>query len=63
MEEAMGDVRTRRGSVSFDKTCATELRVKQKYMGHRNARYTAIFFFIVVTSMWWSPTINAIHAK
>lgn len=38
MEEAMGDVRTRRESVSFAKTCATELRVKQKYMGHRNAR-------------------------
>ncbi|XP_043514836.1 DDB1- and CUL4-associated factor 6-like isoform X2 [Frieseomelitta varia] len=39
MEEAMGDVRMRRGSVSFDKTCATELRVKQKYMGHRNASF------------------------
>ncbi|XP_061929663.1 DDB1- and CUL4-associated factor 6 isoform X4 [Apis cerana] len=38
MEEAIGDVRTRRESVTFDKTSVTELRVKQKYMGHRNAR-------------------------
>ncbi|XP_012344890.1 DDB1- and CUL4-associated factor 6 isoform X2 [Apis florea] len=38
MEEAIGDVRTRRESATFDKTSVTELRVKQKYMGHRNAR-------------------------
>ncbi|XP_012163479.1 DDB1- and CUL4-associated factor 6 isoform X5 [Bombus terrestris] len=38
MEEAMGDAPTRRRSTNFDKTCVTELRVKQKYMGHRNAR-------------------------
>ncbi|XP_016767117.1 DDB1- and CUL4-associated factor 6 isoform X3 [Apis mellifera] len=39
MEEAIGDVRTRRESVTFDKTSVTELRVKQKYMGHRNASF------------------------
>ncbi|XP_076766443.1 DDB1- and CUL4-associated factor 6 isoform X1 [Xylocopa sonorina] len=39
MDEAMGDTRSRRGSASFDKTCVTELRVKQKYMGHRNASF------------------------
>ncbi|XP_050573633.1 DDB1- and CUL4-associated factor 6-like isoform X5 [Bombus affinis] len=38
IEEAMGDAPTRRRSTNFDKTCVTELRVKQKYMGHRNAR-------------------------
>lgn len=43
MEEAIGDVRTRRESVTFDKTTVTELRVKQKYMGHRNARYSFSF--------------------
>lgn len=44
MEEAIGDVRTRRESVTFDKTSVTELRVKQKYMGHRNARYIHFHF-------------------
>ncbi|XP_048260846.1 DDB1- and CUL4-associated factor 6 isoform X2 [Bombus terrestris] len=39
MEEAMGDAPTRRRSTNFDKTCVTELRVKQKYMGHRNASF------------------------
>ncbi|XP_017765967.1 PREDICTED: DDB1- and CUL4-associated factor 6-like isoform X1 [Eufriesea mexicana] len=39
MEEAIEDGRPRRGSASFDKTCVTELRVKQKYMGHRNASF------------------------
>ncbi|XP_033303366.1 DDB1- and CUL4-associated factor 6-like isoform X3 [Bombus bifarius] len=39
VEEAMGDAPTRRGSANFDKTCVTELRVKQKYMGHRNASF------------------------
>ncbi|XP_017877709.1 DDB1- and CUL4-associated factor 6-like isoform X2 [Ceratina calcarata] len=38
MDEAMGDSRSRRGSDEFDKTWVSELRVKQKYMGHRNAR-------------------------
>lgn len=61
MEEAIEDGRPRRGSASFDKTCVTELRVKQKYMGHRNARYI-IISLIVITLIWWSPTINAIYA-
>ncbi|XP_050573627.1 DDB1- and CUL4-associated factor 6-like isoform X1 [Bombus affinis] len=39
IEEAMGDAPTRRRSTNFDKTCVTELRVKQKYMGHRNASF------------------------
>ncbi|XP_076544697.1 DDB1- and CUL4-associated factor 6 isoform X2 [Osmia lignaria lignaria] len=38
MDEAVGNARSRRGSATFDKQCVTELRVKQKYMGHRNAR-------------------------
>lgn len=59
MEEAIGDVRTRRESVTFDKTSVTELRVKQKYMGHRNARY---IHFHLCNLIWWSPMINAIHA-
>ncbi|XP_012138023.1 DDB1- and CUL4-associated factor 6 isoform X2 [Megachile rotundata] len=37
-DEAVGSSRSRRGSATFDKTYVTELRVKQKYMGHRNAR-------------------------
>ncbi|XP_076239043.1 DDB1- and CUL4-associated factor 6 isoform X2 [Calliopsis andreniformis] len=35
--EEDGESRSRRGSASFDKSCS-ELCVKQKYMGHRNAR-------------------------
>ncbi|CAK9820866.1 DDB1- and CUL4-associated factor 6 [Anthophora plagiata] len=37
-DEAIGNSCACRGSTSFDETCVTELRVKQKYMGHRNAR-------------------------
>lgn len=37
-DEAVGSSRSRRGSATCDKTYVTELRVKQKYMGHRNAR-------------------------
>nr|XP_034174083.1 DDB1- and CUL4-associated factor 6-like isoform X1 [Osmia lignaria] len=39
MDEAVGNARSRRGSATFDKQCVTELRVKQKYMGHRNASF------------------------
>lgn len=37
----MGDAESE--SSSFDKSFVTELRVKQKYMGHRNARYNVGF--------------------
>ena len=38
LDEAIGSSRSRHGSASFDSSGVTELRVKQKYMGHRNAR-------------------------
>lgn len=39
MDEAIANARTSQGQESFDETYLTELCVKQKYMGHRNARY------------------------
>ncbi|XP_012276736.1 DDB1- and CUL4-associated factor 6 isoform X2 [Orussus abietinus] len=38
MDEAIASARASQDHESFDETCLTELRVKQKYMGHRNAR-------------------------
>ncbi|KAL2728976.1 DDB1- and CUL4-associated factor 6-like isoform X1 [Vespula squamosa] len=38
MDEAIANARTSQGQESFDETYLTELCVKQKYMGHRNAR-------------------------
>lgn len=39
MDEAIANVRSSQGHETFDDTYLTELCVKQKYMGHRNARY------------------------
>lgn len=40
MDKAVADAQASLGRCeSFDESCLTELRVKQKYMGHRNARY------------------------
>ncbi|XP_014599725.1 PREDICTED: DDB1- and CUL4-associated factor 6-like isoform X1 [Polistes canadensis] len=38
MDEAIANARTSQGQESFDETYLTELCVKQKYTGHRNAR-------------------------
>ncbi|XP_012217547.1 DDB1- and CUL4-associated factor 6 isoform X2 [Linepithema humile] len=38
MDEAIANVRSSQGHETFDDTYLTELCVKQKYMGHRNAR-------------------------
>ncbi|XP_012264400.2 DDB1- and CUL4-associated factor 6-like isoform X2 [Athalia rosae] len=38
MDEAIANARGAQGHEIFDESCLTELRVKQKYMGHRNAR-------------------------
>ncbi|KAI4502217.1 hypothetical protein M0802_002899 [Mischocyttarus mexicanus] len=38
MDEALANARTSQGQESFDETYLTELCVKQKYTGHRNAR-------------------------
>ncbi|XP_046753144.1 DDB1- and CUL4-associated factor 6-like isoform X2 [Diprion similis] len=38
MDEAIASARGSQGHEMFDESCLTELRVKQKYMGHRNAR-------------------------
>lgn len=50
-DEAVGNARSRRGSATFDKQCVTELRVKQKYMGHRNARYTFSFVIVITFTL------------
>nr|XP_050854783.1 DDB1- and CUL4-associated factor 6-like isoform X1 [Vespula vulgaris]XP_050854784.1 DDB1- and CUL4-associated factor 6-like isoform X1 [Vespula vulgaris]XP_050854785.1 DDB1- and CUL4-associated factor 6-like isoform X1 [Vespula vulgaris] len=39
MDEAIANARTSQGQESFDETYLTELCVKQKYMGHRNASF------------------------
>ncbi|XP_008208996.1 DDB1- and CUL4-associated factor 6 isoform X4 [Nasonia vitripennis] len=38
MDEAIENARAAQGLESFDESCLSDLRVKQKYMGHRNAR-------------------------
>lgn len=38
MDEAIANARASQGEESFDESYITELHVKQKYMGHRNAR-------------------------
>lgn len=39
MDEAIANVHSSQGHEMFDDAYLTELCVKQKYMGHRNARY------------------------
>ncbi|XP_015520895.1 DDB1- and CUL4-associated factor 6 isoform X1 [Neodiprion lecontei] len=39
MDEAIASARGSQGHEMFDESCLTELRVKQKYMGHRNASF------------------------
>lgn len=39
MDEAIANARSSQGHETFDESYLTELCVKQKYMGHRNARY------------------------
>lgn len=39
MDEAIANARSSQGHETFDETYLTELCVKRKYMGHRNARY------------------------
>ncbi|XP_015589572.1 DDB1- and CUL4-associated factor 6 isoform X3 [Cephus cinctus] len=39
MDEAIANARASQGHETFDETYLTELRVKQKYMGHRNASF------------------------
>ena len=69
LDEAIGSSRSRHGSASFDSSGVTELRVKQKYMGHRNARYTYfsityLFYFLVARgNLHVDPTINVIPAS
>lgn len=40
IEEAIASARSSQGHETFDDTYLTELCVKRKYMGHRNARYS-----------------------
>lgn len=51
MDEAIENARAAQGLESFDESCLSDLRVKQKYMGHRNARWDStmllIFSFLV----------------
>lgn len=44
MDEAIANARASQGEESFDESYITELHVKQKYMGHRNARYNVMVF-------------------
>lgn len=45
MDEAIANVRSSQGHEAFDDLYLTELCVKQKYMGHRNARYDIFLIF------------------
>lgn len=45
MDEAIANVRSSQGHETFDDVYLTELCVKQKYMGHRNARYDIFLIF------------------
>lgn len=42
MDKAVAEARASMGHDTFDDGCLTEFRVKQKYMGHRNARYNPL---------------------
>lgn len=39
MDEAIENARAAQGLENFDDNCLSDLRVKQKYTGHRNARW------------------------
>lgn len=45
MDEAIENARAAQGLENFDDSCLTDLRVKQKYMGHRNARWDITILF------------------
>jgi len=48
MDEIIENTRLPQGRETFDDTYLTELCVKQKYMGHRNARYGFQYPFRVI---------------
>lgn len=48
MDEAIANVRSSQGHETFDDVYLTELCVKQKYMGHRNARYDIFLIFFLI---------------
>lgn len=43
MDEAIANVRSSQGHETFDDAYLTELCVKRKYMGHRNARFDLFY--------------------
>lgn len=65
MDEAIANVRSSQGHEAFDDLYLTELCVKQKYMGHRNARYDIflIFFFNIHQIKSIRRTIYEIYAS
>ena len=53
MDEAIENARAAHGLGNFDFPCPSDLRVKQKYIGHRNARWDlkkSLLYFIIMQS-------------
>lgn len=49
MDEAIANVRSSQGHETFDDAYLTELCVKRKYMGHRNARFDLFLTLHVIS--------------
>lgn len=49
MDEAIANAHSSQGHETFDDAYLTELCVKRKYMGHRNARFDLFFILFVIS--------------
>lgn len=49
MDEAIENARAAQGLENFDDSCLSDLHVKQKYMGHRNARWDFTMLFEIIS--------------